>query len=256
MIQRALMLHEPKPAGFNLSLTKAKLLNKGLRLKLRSRDLPELARANLAALDHLEPARPAREYSYVVMDLETTGLSIETDRVVSVAAVRMRKGQILLGDSFTELVNPGRNIPAESIKIHGIKPDQVEGARHAADVFQDFLAWLGTDILVAHYAEFDLHFTNFTMQRLYQFNLQNLAIDLVRMCQGVVLPSDPYGINRNRHRCGLDDLAERFGLSGAERHTAAGDALVSALIFQRMLAQMEQKGPARLKDLMRVAMLS
>ncbi len=238
-----------------MSLTKAKLLNKALRLKLRKRGLPQQARTSLAALDHLEPSRKARNYSYAVMDLETTGLSIETDRVVSVAAVRMQNGQILLGDSFTELVNPGRNIPPESIKIHGIKPDQVANARDAAAVFQDFLKWLGSDILVAHYAEFDLHFTNFTMQRLYGFNLQNLVIDLVRMCQGVVLPSDPYGINRNRHRCGLDDLVERFGLSGAERHTASGDALVSALIFQRMLNQLEQMGPGRLKDLMRVGML-
>jgi DNA polymerase-3 subunit epsilon len=238
-----------------LSLTKAKLLNKALRLKLKRRDLPQLARANLEALDQLDTSRRAKSYNYAVMDLETTGLSTDTDRVVSVAAIRMKDGQILLGDSFTELVNPGRSIPAESIKIHGIKPDQVAGARHASDVFQDFLDWLGSDILVAHYAEFDLHFTNFTMQRLYGFNLQNLVIDLVRMCQGVVLPSDPYGINRNRRKCGLDELVERYGLSGAERHTAAGDALVSALIFQRMLAQMEKMSQGRLKDLTKVGML-
>ena len=238
-----------------MSLTKAKLLNKALRLKLKRRDLPRQARANLGALDHLEASRRARNFSYAVMDLETTGLSIETDRVVSVAAVRVQNGQIFLGDTFTELVNPGRSIPAESIKIHGIKPDQVAGARHAAAVFQDFLDWLGSDILVAHYAEFDLHFTNITMQSLYGFNLQNLVIDLVRMCQGVVLPNDPYGINRHKRKCGLDELVERYGLSRAERHTAAGDALVSALIFQRMLAQLENMGPGRLKDLMRVGML-
>jgi DNA polymerase-3 subunit epsilon len=238
-----------------LSLTKAKLINKALHFKLKGRDLPPSAKANLAALDHLDPSRPAREFSYVVIDLETTGLSIETDRVISVAAVRMQEGQILLGESFTELVNPGRSIPVESIKIHGIKPDQVAGARHASAVFEDFLAWLGADILVAHYAEFDLHFINFTMQRLYGFNIQNLVIDLVRMCQGVVLPSDPYGINRNRHKCGLDALVERFGLSAAERHTAAGDALVSALIFQRLISQLEQKTSGRLKDLIRVGML-
>ncbi len=239
-----------------MSLTKAKLVNKALRLRLKRRDLPGPARTNLRALDHLDPGRPAREYSYVVLDLETTGLSTERDRVVSVGAVRFQGGHIMLGDSFAELVNPGRNIPAESIKIHGIKPDQVAGARHAAEVFQDFLAWLGTDILVAHYAEFDLHFTNFTMRRLYGFNLQNLVIDLVRMCQGVVLPSDPYGIDRNRHKCGLDQLVERFGLSGAERHTAAGDALVTALIFQRMLARLEKISPGRLRDLVRVGMLA
>ncbi|KMY68764.1 hypothetical protein AAU61_03905 [Desulfocarbo indianensis] len=189
------------------------------------------------------------------MDLETTGLSTVSDRVVSVAAVRVSRGQIRLGDHFTELVNPGRSIPAESITIHGIKPDQVANARGAAQVFEDFLAWLGPDILVAHYAEFDLHFTNYTMQRLYGFSLQNLVIDLVRMCRGVLLAFDPYGINRHRRRCGLDELVERFGLSGAERHTAAGDALVTALVFQRMLARLEKISPGRLKDLMRVGLL-
>lgn len=238
-----------------MSLAKAKFLNKALRFKLKRRDLPQQASANLEALKHLDPSRKAREYSYAVMDLETTGMSTESDRVVSVAAVRVQGGQILLGDSFTELVNPGRSIPAESIKIHGIKPDQVADARNASEVFKDFLDWLGNDILVAHYAEFDLHFTNITMQSLYGFSLQNLVIDLVRLCQGVVLPFDPYGINRNRRKCGLDELVERYGLSGAERHTAAGDALVSALIFQRMLVQLEEKTPGRLKDLIKAGML-
>lgn len=238
-----------------MSLTKAKLLNKALRLKLRNRKLPQLAKANLAALEGLEPLSQARANVYAVIDLETTGLSIETDRVVSVAAVRVHGGQILLGDSFSELVNPGRSIPAEAVRIHGIKPDEVAGARSASEVFEDFLKWLGSDILVAHYAEFDLHFINFTMQRLYGFNLQNLVIDLVRLCQGVVLPFDPYGINRNRHKCGLDELVERYGLSGAERHTAVGDALVSALIFQRMLNQLEKTSQGRLKDMIKVGML-
>jgi DNA polymerase-3 subunit epsilon len=162
---------------------------------------------------------------------------------------------VLLGECFTELVNPGRAISVEAIKVHGIKPDQVAGARPPAEVFQDFLAWLGHDILVAHYAEFDLHFIHRTMRRLYGFPLQNLVIDTVRMCQGVILPSDPYGIGRHRRRCALEALAERFGLDVAERHTALGDAFLTALVFQRMLFRLEQVGPGTLRDLVRVGCL-
>jgi DNA polymerase-3 subunit epsilon len=236
-----------------VSLIKRKLACRLQRLRQARRELPGPARANLSATDHLAGSQPARAYSYAVVDLETTGLDTATDRVVSVGAVRLARGRVLLGDSFVELVNPGRGIPAEAVKIHGIKPDQVAGARDAAAVFRDFLAWLGSDILVAHYAEFDLHFINLTMRRLYGFPLQNLVLDVVRMCRGVVLPSDPYGIGRNRASCSLESLAQRFGLSEAERHTAAGDALVTALIFQRLLARLEEKGPGRLADLERVA---
>ena len=235
-----------------MSLLGAKLKNRLLRARLRGRELPQPARANLSALDHLDPRRPARSYGYAVVDLETTGMDPQQDRVVAVGAVRVVEGRVLLGDSFTELVNPGRAISVEAIKVHGITPDQVAGARPPAEVFQDFLVWLGRDVLVAHYAEFDLHFIHRTMRRLYGFPLQNLVIDTVRMCQGVVLPSDPYGIGRHRRRCALEALAQRFGLDLAERHTALGDAFLTALVFLRMLARLEQVGPGTLRDLLRV----
>lgn len=238
-----------------MKLAKAKLKNRLLRLRLRGRRLPPLARHNLQALDHLDPQRPAREYSFVVVDLETTGLDLQKDRVVSVGALRLAQGRVRLGEMFSELVNPGRSIPAESIKIHGIKPDQVAGARKASQVFEDFLAFLGNDILVAHYAGFDLHFINFTMKRLYGFPLQNLVLDTVRMCRNLLLPSDPYGVAEHTRRCNLDALCERFAIQVPERHTSLGDALATALVFQRLLAHLEKKGSGTLGELLRAAAL-
>jgi len=237
-----------------LSLLKAKLQNKLLRARLRKKELPGRARSNLAALDHLDPARPATDYNYVVLDLETTGMDLESDRVVSVGAVRLVGGRIRLGDNFAELVNPGRDIPVESIKIHGVKPDQTAGARHASAVFQDFLSFLGSDLLVAHYARFELHFINFTMQRLYGFNLQNLTLDTVALVESLVLPSDPYGIGRHKQERSLEALARRFGISQAERHTALGDALLTALIFQQLLARLRSKRRPALRDLLRAGL--
>jgi len=236
-------------------LVKARLKNKLLRARLGSRELPPAATANLEALDHLDPSRPAREFRYTFLDLETTGLNPDEDRVVSVGAVRMVGGRVRLGEVFSELVNPGRGIPVESIRIHGITPAQVAGARPAWEVFEDFLTWLGSDILVAHYARFELHFINYTMHRLYGFPLQNLVLDTVIMTERVVLPSDPYGIGRHKSERTLDSLARRFAISRAARHTALGDALLTAQLFQRMLALMRKKGPPTLAQLMRAARL-
>ena len=236
-----------------MSLLKAKLKNRLLRARLGSRELSGLARANLDALDSLSPGLSARGVDFAVVDLETTGMDVKTDRVVCVGAVRVRQGRVLVGDHFFELIDPGRGIPAESIKIHHIKPDQVANARKASEVFSDFLAWLKNSVLVAHYARFDLHFINLTMRRLYGFELQNYCLDTVRMCESTLLSSDPYGIGRGKQRCSLETLCRRFGINQGERHSALGDAMITALIFQRMLAGLEQKGKASFKDLARAA---
>jgi DNA polymerase-3 subunit epsilon len=239
-----------------MSLSRRKLANRLLRARLAGRSLAPLAAANLRALEHLEPGRPALGFDYVVIDLETTGLDPLRDRVVSVGAVRLRRGRVLLGDRFCELINHGRNISEEAIKIHGITPDMLGGARKALEVFDEFLAWLGADILVAHYAGFDMHFIQRTMRAAHGFALQNLVLDTVRMCQGLILPSDPYGVRGSKRACSLDALATRFGLPLPERHTALGGALTTAMIFQRLLAKLEQAGGSALRDLARVAELA
>lgn len=238
-----------------MSLVKARLRNLAVKARHGRRGLPPAAAANLTALDGLDPAAPAEAQAYVVADLETTGLDPMSDRVVAVGAVRLVEGRVRLGQHFAELVNPGRAIPAAAIKVHGITPDMIAAARPAAEVFKDFLAFLGRDILVAHYAAFDLTFMNRTMQSLYGFPLQNLVLDTVRMCRALVLPSDPYGIARHRQRCSLEALARRFGLPQQGRHTALGDALLTAMILQRMLGRLAQVGPGTLREVLRVAAL-
>lgn len=236
-----------------MHIIKPILWNKILKLRLARKQLPPMARANLQALDHLQWFALARDYRYVVVDLETTGLDPTKDRVVSVGAFRIVNGRIRLGEIFSELVNPGRDIPAESIKVHAIVPDQIKDARPAWEVFDDFLEYLGHDILVAHYACFDLHFINWVMRERYGFRLQNLVIDTVLMCRTALIEPDPYGVRVGAKRCSLDSLAEKYGISVPERHTAIGDALATALIFQRLLPELERAGWRTLKDLVEAA---
>jgi DNA polymerase-3 subunit epsilon len=220
----------------------ARLKNQWLRRRLAGRDLPPAAWCALCAPDALAPDRPALSFRFVVVDLETTGLDLKTDRVISVGAFRIENGRIRLGDSFHELVDPGRDIPAESILVHGIVPDRIENARPAWAVFDDFIDYLGQDVLVAHHARFDLYFLNRVMRRRYGFKIQNPVLDTILMCRHALPDPDFIGVQREARRCSLDALIQHFNLDVPERHTALGDALATALIFQRLAPLMIRAG--------------
>jgi DNA polymerase-3 subunit epsilon len=174
---------------------------------------------------------------------------------VSLGAFRVVEGRIRLGDMFAELINPEREISPTSIKIHGIVPDMVAEARSAPEVFDDFMVFLGGDILVAHHARFDLHFMNEVIQRRHGFPLQNLVIDTVVLCKGLKFLPPPYpmSIRFEDELYSLDSLAEHFDIEIYQRHSALGDALAVAMIFQRMLTLLERKGAGQLHNLIRIA---
>jgi DNA polymerase-3 subunit epsilon len=234
----------------------ARLRNRWTRIRLRNRELDPPSRSNLKALDHLDPSRSARSYRYVAVDLETTGLDLHRDRVVSIGAVRVVEGRILLGQIFNETVNPGQEMSHSSIKLHGIVPARLAQARSPAEVFQDFLAFLGQDIVVAHHAGFDLHFLNQMMKQKYGFPLQNLVLDTMELCREIVfLPlRPPSRVSRFQTRHTLEDAARHFGIEIWDRHTAVGDAMATAMIFQRILARIE-KGSGQLSKLVKKGFL-
>lgn len=235
-----------------MGLAQAKLLNRLLRARLGRKPLAPLAQANLRALDHLRANAPAWSQDYVVADLETTGLDPSRDRVVSLAALRLRQGRIQLGQRFESLVSPGRDLPVKAIQVHGITPQSLEQAPPLAQVLADFLAFLGPGILVLHYAPFDLAMLAGPLRGLLGFGLQNLVLDTVRLCRGALLPDHAEGQDGLEGLCALEALARRFGLPQEGRHTALGDALLTALVLQRLLARLAQRG---LGSLGRVASL-
>jgi len=237
-----------------LSLLHARLRNHWIRTRLRGRKLQPPADTNLMALDHLGLNQKAKSLRYVVLDLETTGLSHSRDRVVSMAAFRVVEGRIPLGDTFSSLVNPGRTIPPSAIRIHGIVPSMVADADSFAEVFDQFLQYLGTDILVGYHVRFDLHFLNIYMKQQYGFPLQNLALDASLMCRKIVTPQHMGSYTRRyRGNPSLDAVARHFDIDIVQRHTALGDALATAMIFQRILAELERKGSGRLRNLLSVS---
>ena len=233
------------------SLLFARWRNRLVKIQSRGRVLHPLARTNLTALDNLGARQNARSLRYVIFDLETTGLSLNHDRVVSTAAYRVVDGRIALGDVFSSLVSPGRDIPSSAVKIHGIMPSMVDDAPPFAEVFENFLGYLGTDILVGYHVGFDLHFLNIYMQQAHGFPVQNLVLDAQAMCRRVCFPPHlrSYASRLKGHQ-DLDTVAKHFNIEIQERHTALGDALATAMIFQRILLEIEKAGSGQLKNLL------
>lgn len=220
---------------------------------MSGRNLSPTAQENLSALDNIKPDDSAYKHNFVVFDLETTGLNPKKDKVVSVGAFRIVNGRIMMGDSFNELVNPGRDIPRESIHVHAIMPDTIRYARPAWEVFDSFLDYLGNDVLVAHHAQFDLYFVNKVMRERYGFKLQNLVLDTILMCRHAIPDPDFIGVMREAKRCSLDSLSVKFGIYNPERHTAIGDAFSTALIFQRLLSILIDDGYTTMGKLIKIA---
>ncbi|MGP1629063.1 MAG: exonuclease domain-containing protein [Giesbergeria sp.] len=177
--------------------------------------------------------RPLAELAYTVFDTETTGLNPSGgDEVIQIGAARIVNGKLLRQESFDQLVDPGRTIPAASIPIHGITQDMVEGQPRIAQVLPVFYAFAQDSVLVAHNAAFDMKF----------LQLQEEATGIVfrQPVLDTLLLSAVVHPNQESHR--LEAIAERFNVTVLGRHTALGDALVTAEIWLRLIPLLAEQG--------------
>ncbi|HRO61813.1 MAG TPA: exonuclease domain-containing protein, partial [Burkholderiaceae bacterium] len=177
--------------------------------------------------------RPLAELAYTVFDTETTGLDpSQGDEIIQIGATRIVNGKLLRGECFDQLVNPRRNIPDASIPIHGITQDRVRGKPTIEQVLPAFHAFARDTVLVGHNAAFDMRFLQLKEQavglRFDQPVLDTLLLSAV---------IHPY---QSSHR--LEAIAERLGVTVQGRHTAIGDALVTAEVFVKLLGLLRQHG--------------
>ena len=160
----------------------------------------------------------------VLFDTETTGLDPLTgDRVIEVACLELAR-DLPTGRSFHRLVDPGRDIPEEATRVHGITRAQLQGKPRFADVADELLAFLGDSPLVAHNAPFDFGFLDAEFAR-----LSLPALDRVRMVDTLALAKARFPGLPNS----LDALCRRFGIDLSERtsHNALLDCRLLAEVY-------------------------
>lgn len=158
--------------------------------------------------------------SFIVVDTETTGTRPATERIIEIAAVRVTGGEI--GETYSQLINPGRIIPGRITQITGIDNSMVFDQPAMEEVMPAFLEFLGNDIFVAHNLAFDLGFINAELERLALPGLDNPTLCTLRMARRLL---------RGLRSKGLSALAAFYGIRVNGRHRALGDARATAEIL-------------------------
>ncbi len=179
--------------------------------------------------------RSLRTASYAVVDTETTGFSSDEDVLLSVAAVVCSGSDIEAGAEFQSFVavDPSRAVPETVSKLTGITADTLRGAPPLVDVLEEFLRHIGDGILVAHHAGHDLRFLNAALRKLWTVELPGPVVDTGKVAMI---------LHKFKQYPSLDVLIELYDVHRVSRHTALGDAWMTASIWRQQIALLEAHG--------------
>lgn len=182
---------------------------------------------------------PLREIRAVILDTETTGLDVAHDRLIQIGATRFQEGRRLENQTFSVRIDPHQPIVEAATAIHGITDAMVAGSPTFAEIRDEFLAWIGDDIIIGQSIGFDLAILVREMRN------SGLEWRPPRCLDTKLLAAALDGTDAEST---LDALAARFAIPLEDRHQALGDALMTAEIFRHLLPELEAAGIRTVAD--------
>lgn len=185
------------------------------------------------------------ETRFVVLDTETTGFDYENDRILCIGALALQNGVISVQDSF-EIYLHQDHYDKSTAQIHGILKDLLVKRPTELEALQQFLDFLGDSIIIAHHTVFDVTMINKALERNGLPQLTNKTLDTAYLYKKTLIQSHLF--ERKDHYT-LDDLADKFDISKKDRHTALGDAYVTAIAFLKIVKKLREKKAVSLNQL-------
>jgi len=198
--------------------------------------------------NHLEKVRNSQKYSnfenirFVAIDTETTGFDYENDRILCIGAVAIKNNKIFVSDAI-EIYVKQDIFNKETVKIHGIRKDGNETKFSEKEALIKFIDYLDDAVIVAHHTAFDVNMINQALKRLKVGPLESKQLD-TNYIHKKIAKTDTY-----KKIFSLEELCEIYNVKMHDRHTALGDALITAILFLKQTAKYKKNNALNLIDL-------
>ena len=169
------------------------------------------------------------DQEFVAFDLETTGLSSRSDRIIEIGAVVLKSGEEV--DRFQTFVDPERPLERKIVELTGITDEMLVGAPKIEEVLPKFLDFIGDRVLVAHNSDFDTGFIRAECQRL-GYDYHYTATDTLILSQNLLPQLNKFKLNIVSNALSLPDF---------NHHRAADDAMTCGLIMAKLMSKLEEE---------------
>jgi DNA polymerase-3 subunit epsilon len=181
---------------------------------------------------------------WVVVDVETTGMDVAKDELISVGAVAMLDGRVVPADSIEIIVRQRTASSRENILVHGVGAHAQLHGTDPPHAVRAFLDYVGRSPLLAFHAPFDRGFIARSVKIYVNQPFDNPWLDVAELAPAL----EPKSLLRS-----LDEWLRYYGIPVSVRHSAAGDALATAMLMARLLPEARRQGAARFADMQKLA---
>ncbi|SNR66089.1 DNA polymerase-3 subunit epsilon [Maribacter sedimenticola] len=191
-------------------------------------------------------AADLNEITFVVLDTETTGFSFDEDRILSIGAVKIKHETIAVQEVL-DIFLEQEKFNKDSVPVHGLLKNGQRNCISEINAMEQFLDYIGNAVIVAHHAGFDMGMLNMALNRNGLPNLKNKVLDTGVLYKRTLIKT--YLIQPKTNYT-LDELAEKFSISKKDRHTALGDAYITAVAFLKIISRLKEKRKFSVKKLL------
>jgi DNA polymerase-3 subunit epsilon len=169
---------------------------------------------------------------YICLDCETSGLNPKKDEILSIGAVHIKDNKILMSKTFNIFLKPSKNIDSESIKIHHIRPIDLENGIEAQKAIFQLLEFIGSRTIVGYYIEFDIAIISRYTQEFIGIKLPNKTIEVSSMYYKTRRKSSYYGLVDLK----FNTILKNLNIPNFGKHDALNDAIMTSIIFLKLIS--------------------
>lgn len=210
-------------------------------------EYPDFWQQYLDAIQRSLPGNtPLREVTFAVFDTETTGLNPAKDKMLSIGGVKVFQNAVFVSESIEIYLEQETAPQQQDIAIHGIMPTVQTWQKGAEQAVQSFVEWCGPAILAGHHVAFDVSIINQALQQQFGVKLRNRSVDTLQLAMRARGKSE----HSAPGEWTLDRLASLYNIPVHDRHTAAGDAFITAILLMKLLNLLQKRGVSTLGQLL------